>query len=140
MKVPVKDKDSIPVQSQTPDYQTLRKQLNDYQSTFYGPHNCEGCGKQDIVRQAFEQGAESWETNECQPYTPHHCSHIFLFKQLAGKVLTVIDAAFPPGSPQLKAIKDLLKRDFASTIAWARQLEGCNVAESMGTLEKMAEL
>lgn len=120
------------------DYPTLRKQLNDYESMFYGPSNCEGCGKHDVIRKAFEQGAESWETNESQPYTPHHCPHTLLFRQLAGKVLTIVDAAFPPSSPQLKAIKDLLKRDFASTISWARQLEGNSDNESLSTLEQLA--
>jgi hypothetical protein len=107
-----------------PDYSSLRMQLGDYTSTFYGPSNCQGCGKSDVVRKAFEQGAESWETREAQPYVPHHCSHVLLFRKLTGRVLTVIDAAFPPTSSQLKAIKDLLKRDFADAVAEARMLEG----------------
>lgn len=130
-----------PEHAQTPDYPTLRKQLNDYKSIFYGPHRCEGCGYYDIVREAFEQGAESWEEWECKggtEFVSHHCSHVLLFRRLAGKVLTVVDAAFSPHSPQLKAIKDLLKRDFAETIAEARRLEGDRSAESNSTLEQIA--
>jgi ribosomal protein L37AE/L43A len=130
-----------PEHAQSPDYPTLRKQLNDYTSTFYGPHCCEGCGRHDIVRKAFEQGAQSWEVRECKggtEYVPHHCSHVLLFRRLAGRVLTIVDAAFSPQSPQLKAIKDLLKRDFASTIADARELEGDRSAESTSSLEQIA--
>ena len=131
--------EGIPVQSQTPDYAALRAQLNDYKSTFYGPYRCEGCGRHDIIRKSFFEGAESWETNEAQAYTPHHCSHVLLFRSLAGKVLTIVDAAFSPHSPQLKAIKDLLKRDFAATIAEARELEGDRTGEELCSLEDIAE-
>lgn len=132
---------AMPVQSQTPDYADLRKQLNDYQSTFYGPHACDGCGRYDIVRKALEQGADAWESpmkHGDSVYRPHHCSHVLLFKKLSGQVLTVVDAAFPPNSQQLKAIKSLLKRDFAATIARARELEGDRSAESMESLEQLA--
>lgn len=130
-----------PEHARTPDYPTLRKQLNDYESTFYGPHSCEGCGKYDIVRKSFAQGAESWEMRETKggcEYIPHHCSHVCLFRRLAGKVLTIVDAAFLPNSPQLKAIKDLMKRDFAATIAEARELEGDRSGESTSSLEQIA--
>ena len=126
------------MQKKPVDYLTLRKQLNDYESTFYGPHRCDGCGKLDIIRKAFEEGAETWELNECQPYTPHHCTHVVLFRKLAGRVLTIVDAAFSPDSPQLKAIKDLLKRDFAVAIAEARHLEGDSSAESETIAQRVA--
>lgn len=131
---------AVPVQSQTPDYADLRKQLNDYKSTFYGPHRCDGCGMYDVIRKAYDQGAESWEGSRPNPrvYIPHHCSHVLLFKKLAGAVLTVVDAAFPPTSPQLKAIKDLLKRDFAATIARARELEGDRCCETTESMEQLA--
>lgn len=126
---------------QRPDYPTLRNHLKDYESTFYGPSNCDGCGTYNVVRKAFEQGAQSWEERECKggvEYIPHHCSHVLLFKRLAGKVLTVVDAAFPPSSPQLKAIKDLLKREFAETIARARELEGDRCGEINPSFEALA--
>jgi hypothetical protein len=120
------------------DYPVLRKQIGDYHSIFYGPHGCEGCGVV-IVKQALEQGANSWEEcNEGEKFIPHHCTHIYLFKKLAGQVLTVVEAAFTPASPQLKAVKDLLRRDFSGAIATARQLEGDRCMESMGTLESIA--
>jgi hypothetical protein len=131
-------KKEVPVQSQKPDYSTLRKQLNDYESTFYGPHCCEGCGRYDVVRKAFEQGADSWEGNEGEPYSPHRCSHVLVFRKLAGQVLTVIDAAFPPASPQLKAIKNLLKRDISAAIARTRELEGDRSAETCASIEQLA--
>ena len=130
-----------PEHAQRPDYPTLRKQINDYASTFYGPHTCEGCGRYDIVRKAFEQGGESWESpvkSGDGTYRPHHCSHVLLIRKLAGRVLTVIDAAFPPNSPQLKAIKDLLKRDFAASIAHVRELEGDRSGDCSDTLEHLA--
>jgi hypothetical protein len=132
----------FPPQSQTPDYPDLRKQLNDYASVFYGPHSCLGCGRPDVVKKAFEQGGDSWEL-PCKrnglEYKPHHCTHVLVFKKLAGRVLTVLDAAFPPASPQLKAIKDLLKRDFASIITEVRQMEGDTTGESLSSLEQIAQ-
>ena len=122
------------------EYPELRKQINDYKSTFYGPSRCEGCGQYDVIRKAYEEGAETWEGSRSNPrvYVPHHCPHTLLFRRLAGKVLTVMDAAFSPSSPQLKAIKDLLKRDFAETIATARMLEGDKSAEDSNSLEQIA--
>ena len=136
----MKMKSEVPEHSQTPDYPTLRKQINDHASTFYGPHSCEGCGHRDIVRKAFEQGADSWEEQETidgVEYVPHRCSHVLVFKRLAGNILTVIDAAFPPNSPQLKAIKDLLKRDISAAIAKARELEGDRCGEINETLDHL---
>ncbi len=131
-------KRGVPEHAQTPDYPTLRKQLNDYKSIFYGPHACEGCGHHDIVRKSIAQGAEAWEMREGEPYVPHRCSHVLVFRRLSGQILTVIDAAFPPTSPQLKAIKDLLKRDIASAIARARELEGDFSAEACDSMEQLA--
>jgi hypothetical protein len=128
--------------AKTLDYVDLRNQINDHKSSFYGPHRCEGCGQYDIVKQALEDGAASWEYPNkvgATLYRPHHCSHVLLFKKLAGAVLTIVDAAFPPASPQLKSIKDLLKRDFAATISKARELEGDRSCESTSSLEQLAE-
>jgi hypothetical protein len=133
----------LPVQSQTPDYADLRRQLNDYKTTFYGPHCCEGCGRHDIIRKAFAEGGAAYEKHKTLAgdyiYRPHQCTHVVLFRRLAGKVLTIVDAAFSPHSPQLKAIKDLLKRDFAATISEARQLEGDTSCDSTASLEQIAE-
>ncbi len=106
------------------DYPVLRKQLGDFYSTFYGPHSCEGCGT-FIVKKAFEQGAQSWEEcNEGEKFIPHHCTHIALFKNLAGKVLTILDASLLSNPKQHKAVVDLLKQEFSRTIGRARELEG----------------
>jgi hypothetical protein len=42
------------------DYPFLRKQLNDYTSTFYGPHACHRCTVL-IIKQAVEQGGDEYE-------------------------------------------------------------------------------
>lgn len=131
-----------PEYAKTADFSTLRKQLNDYKSTFYGPSACEGCGYHNVVRKSYFEGAQSWEECEIKggtEYIPHHCTHVILFRRLAGKVLTIVDAAFSPSSPQLKAIKDLLKRDFAATISEARQLEGDWSDENTSSLEDIAD-
>jgi len=124
------------------DYPELRKQLNDYKSTFYGPHQCEGCGVYDVIRKAHRQGGESWESSRSDPhvYIPHHCTHVLLFRKLAGKVLTILDASFSPESRQLKAIKDLMKKDFSSVIEEARNMEGNFSGESTESFEQLAEV
>jgi hypothetical protein len=55
--------DPIPISicSDSPDYASLRKQLNDFTSTFYGPFLCEGCGG-PIVQQAREQGGQRYHS------------------------------------------------------------------------------
>lgn len=123
------------------DYPSLRMQLNDYSNMYYGPHCCEGCGYHLIVKKAVEAGGESWEEQEGHGgpvYVPHHCTHVHLFKRLAGKVLTVLDASLSSNPTQCKAVKDLVRDAFASMIASARQLEGDTSAESDVTLEQIA--
>jgi len=106
------------------DYPVLRKQLEDFYSTFYGPHSCDGCGTL-IVKKAFEQGAQSWEkVSETAKFIPHHCTHIALFKHLAGKVLTILDASLLNNPKQHKAVVDLLRQEFSRAIGRARELEG----------------
>lgn len=120
---------------QTIDYPVLRAQLDDYSSTFYGPHSCTGCGT-DIVKKAFEQGAQSWESSPFREkgglFIPHHCTHVYLFKSLTGRVLTVLDAALSTNPVQHKAVIDLVKKEFSSVIAKARELEGDKRAECTG--------
>lgn len=108
-----------------PDYAELRRQLKDYKSTYYGPHQCEGCGTM-IIKQAIEQGARSWEVHTLTPdhFEPHHCSHIHLFNKLAGRILTVLDAALSTNPAQHKAVKDLIKKEFRPIIQRAKDLEG----------------
>lgn len=59
------------------DYYFLRKQLNDFTSTFYGPHPCESCGV-TIVKQALEHGGKEYEYlgdhKVLDFYKPHDCS------------------------------------------------------------------
>jgi hypothetical protein len=127
------------------DYPTLRKQTNDYNSTFYGPHRCEGCGSYNlIVKRSMQEGPGSWEEHEGENgsgsvYTPHHCTHINLFKRLAGGVLTVLDASLSTNPVQHKAIKDLIKQEFSKVIGRARELEGDRSMESEATLEQVAQ-
>lgn len=131
---------SIPA-SKPIGYADLRKQLNDYTSTFYGPSCCDGCGRYDVVRKNYEEGADSWESFESKTgttYEPHHCSHVIIFKRLVGKVLTVLDAALSTNPAQHKAVKDLVKQSFAESIARARMLEGDTGAESTASLEQLA--
>lgn len=128
------------------DFPEFRTAIGDDnpESRYYGPSSCEGCGYPSIIKHAIEHGAESWETpcmrNE-HKYTPHHCTHVKLFKSLAGKVLTVIDASFPQDSRQLKAIKDLLKKSFSETIANVKYLEGdTSQSSSDSSFEKPADM
>lgn len=123
------------------DYPTLRKQIGDFESTFYGAHSCEGCGRQDIVKRSYEQGGQSWEQNLRLPepiYVPHHCTHVNLFKKLAGRVLTVINASLSGNPVQCKAVKDLLKQEFAKIITRARELEGNRSNETTDSLDSFA--
>jgi hypothetical protein len=55
------------------DYPFLRKQLNDYTSTFYGPHACHRCTV-PIIKQAIKQGGDEYE------FSPYD-DHIKLFKR-----------------------------------------------------------
>jgi hypothetical protein len=64
----------VPEHAQVPDYPTLRKQLGDYESTFYGPHACAVCGV-EIVKKAIEQGGEEYELAE-PGLEPPYQSHI----------------------------------------------------------------
>lgn len=117
------------------DYPVLRKQLGDFYSTFYGPHSCEGCGT-IIVKKSFEQGAQSWEErNEGELFISHHCTHIGLFKNLAGKVLTILDASLLSNPKQHKAVVDLLRQEFSRTIGRARKLEGDNSESTVPNTE-----
>lgn len=131
------------------DYPELRKQTGDYISAFYGPHSCDGCGRYDVIKQSFEQGAASWE-NATLPgclidgihgptFKPHHCTHILLFKRLAGRILTVLDASLSASPSQHKAVKDLVRQEFARIISRARELEGDRSGETNGSLEQLAE-
>lgn len=64
------------------DYLTLRQQLGDYSSTFYGPHPCKDCGVM-IVKRADDQGGAAWIVpplnamagSPMQAYLPHRCLH-----------------------------------------------------------------
>lgn len=114
--------------SKPTDYQDLRKQIGDYESTFYGPHSCDHCNEM-IVRQAIEQGGQKYtiaaDNVAGGKYKPHVCkggidphmgySHFdsinYSVRHLAGKILTIIDAT--AGDPQQrKATKDLVKEAF----------------------------
>lgn len=119
---------------------SLRTQIKDYYTNFYGPSPCDGCGQHDVVRSETGKGfpVTSWNERECKggvEYTPHHCTHLRLFKGLAGKVLTVIDASLTTNPKQHKAVCDLLRKAFAETISKARELEGDNSGESVGREE-----
>ena len=63
--------------STSPDYLTLRKQLDDFKSTFYGPHYCPGCSpvlRNMVITRAKEQGGQSYEwSDEVKAYILHHC-------------------------------------------------------------------
>lgn len=63
-----------PMQSQSPDYPDLRKQLNDFKSIFYGPHPCEKCGV-IIVKKSREQGGQAYNVpSEGGQWESHVCS------------------------------------------------------------------
>lgn len=118
----------------------LRVQTKDYSSNFYGPSPCDGCGDYDVIRSETGKGfpVTSWNERKCKggvEYTPHHCTHLLLFKKLAGKVLTVIDAALTTNPKQHKAVCDLLRKAFAETISRARELEGDNCNETVNREE-----
>lgn len=117
---------SVPPQAQVPDYQDLRKQLNDYTTTFYGPHSCEGCGIYGIVKASAECGSQSWEQKETSAgfiYKPHHCTHSALFRSLSGKILTVLEAAL--ANPEQRwAVSDLVRQEVRKSLTRARELEG----------------
>lgn len=130
----VKDFDQ-PIQGQS-NFPELRKMTGDWTTNFYGPSQCEGCGEHDIVRTGggrFES-VRSWREHNAHgtSYEAHHCTHLSLFKSLAGKVLTVIDASLTTNSKQHKAVCDLLRKAFAETISKARELEGDHGNESTG--------
>ena len=123
------------------DYPDLRKQLNDDQSTFYGPHQCVGCYK-EIIKKAFEEGAEAYEVPVKDGdtfYKLHRCTHILFVKRLAGRLLTILDATFGHNQVQCKAIKDLVRKEISATISDIRQNEGDFSCESTSTLEQLAE-
>lgn len=65
---------SAPTSNKAPDYPELRKQINDFESTFYGPHSCGSCGVQ-VVKMAIEQGGHSFTVprGEEAKYKPHFC-------------------------------------------------------------------
>lgn len=121
------------------DFPYLRAQIKDYYTNFYGPSVCEGCGRHGVIRSEMYTACAvtSWE--ECgetvKSYRVHHCTHISLFKSLAGKVLTVIDASLTHNPTQHKAVKDLLRKAFSETISHARELEGCHNGESVSREE-----
>lgn len=127
--------EDMPVKGQS-DFPELRKQINDWITNFYGPSSCAGCGKLDVVRSEMNtwRPVTSWDTGgeEIKWYRPHHCTHLSLFKGLAGKVLTVIDASLITNPKQHKAVVDLLRKAFSETISHARELEGDNNGESTG--------
>lgn len=117
------------------NYLSLRHQLKDYTTNFYGPSLCEGCGRCDVIRSEMytHRAVTSWEEYEITggaSYSPHHCTHLKLFKGLAGKVLTIIDASLVTNPKQHKAVCDLLRKAFAETIGRARELEGDHGSES----------
>jgi hypothetical protein len=66
---------TTPVQSQVPDYGDLRKQLNDYSSTFYGPHGCDVCSG-TVIRRALEQGGEMYEERDPNLGPPRYAPHL----------------------------------------------------------------
>lgn len=55
------------------DYLALRKQIDDFSSTFYGPHSC-SCGVM-VVKQAAEQGGKVFTFPDTLngAYAPHIC-------------------------------------------------------------------
>lgn len=140
------------------DYPELRALTKDYDTTIYGPHQCSGCYVQ-VVKTSIEEGAYAWERfTEWKPsremegssenfskvpvhsYKPHMCPQVRFYKKLAGKVLTILDASFPEGSKQAKAMKDLLRREFRAIIELAAMEsghggengeEGCGEGESL---------
>ena len=115
----------------SPDYPELRKQINDFESTFYGPHSCELC-KATIVKMAAEQGGHAYNVPAVTggKYTPHACpeqatdpfigfSHYdaiaYSVRHLAGKVLTIADATVADDK-KCKATKDLIKEAFKHSL------------------------
>lgn len=114
------------------DYPELRKQINDFESTFYGPHGCQSCGS-SIIKMAIEQGGHAFTipaANEVSgKYRPHVCiettdprfgySHFesinYSVRHLAGKILTITDACVSE-KEQRKATKDLIREAFKQTL------------------------
>jgi hypothetical protein len=67
--------DGIPIhQPVSVDYLSLRIALQDFNSTFYGPHDCEKC-RLPIVRRALEQGGKKYDYqgNRCPAWAEHQC-------------------------------------------------------------------
>lgn len=115
------------------DYKALRKQINDFESTFYGPHSCGSCGAM-IVKMAVEQGGHAFTVpaESAGKYRPHVCegtlkgldplmgySHFdainYSVRHLAGKILTIVDASVPDRE-QRKATKDLVREAIKHTL------------------------
>lgn len=125
-----------PVKTTKPtDYPELRKQINDFESIFYGPHSCGTCGAM-IVKMAIEQGGHAFSVpaaNEVAgKYRPHVCegtlkgldplmgySHFdainYSVRHLAGKILTIVDASVSD-QQQRKAAKDLVRESIKHTL------------------------
>jgi hypothetical protein len=136
----------------TTDYAELRKQINDFESTFYGPHGCEHCGV-EVVRMAREQGYHAFTVpkGEETKYKPHACdptcgyAHFdsinYSVRHLAGKILTVVDATVSDPQ-QRKATKDIMKEAFKHALDQIRS--GCFKYSVSGgcasTIEPLQEL
>lgn len=113
------------------DYPELRFKIKDWTTRFTGPTICDGCGEHDIVRTNGGFLSAAWKEHNSHgiSYSAHHCTHIKIFKNLAGKVLTIIDASLTANPKQHKAVCDLLRKAFAESISKARELEGDYSAE-----------
>lgn len=108
-------------QSQTPDYHELRAQLNDYHSTFYGPHECE-CEATPIlvIRRALEQGGEMWARRDGPP---HYELHVCVPK--AQPVPTPILINTPEAAaPQTSALPDPTPADAALVVETKHYTDG----------------
>lgn len=77
------------VQGQTPDYADLRLALNDYNTIFYGPHECRSCGVL-IIKAAIESGGRTYDAHDMKSARPHKCKATLMpSKEVADMVASI---------------------------------------------------
>lgn len=78
------------------DYPELRSAIDDFNSTFYGPHDCPHCGL-EVVRRAMEQGGEYFEHHI--DTAPAWCLHRCDPNKISQRPRPSVNASIPPFEP-----------------------------------------
>jgi hypothetical protein len=116
----------VTIQKEPQDYPSLREQINDRVSVFYGPHECGNCTEL-IIRQELDKGGvkyqfiygKGWQIHTCQP------------KALPFKADTLLNV-FAEGKGEMIA------QTFPSGIPWdafQRIADYCNTTSGAATRE-----